>query len=166
MHRHMQNFSFFAILAVLLGCAFFFSQLTELSDTARLQTDTPDAINEPLADIPPCDDSLDDRDALTCYNDAVQVSQQWVDHAVDELSVLETAVDERMAFMETQLAWEESRDADCEFIHDKSNSSQIANLRQAKCLLSHNLARLEQLESYLCELYGASDCDQTEVTSP
>lgn len=166
MHRHMQNFSFLAILAVLLGCAFFFSQQTELGQDARLQTNTPVGNDETLTEIPTCDDSMHGHDALACYDKAANISERWVTHFVDELLALEKTDDERMAFMETQLAWEASRDADCEFIYEKSESEQTADLKRAQCLLSHNLARLEKLEGYLCDLYGASNCNLTEATSP
>lgn len=163
MHRHMQNLSFFAILTVLLGCAFFFSQQTELGDDARLQTSTPD---KPLEDIPNCDDIVDESDASDCFTQAVQISEQWMEYAENKLLAQETAVDERMAFTEAQLIWEDSRDADCEFLHRKSDTPHIANLKQSQCLLSHNLARLEVLESYLCDLYGSTNCKLTEMTAP
>ncbi len=57
--------------------------------------------------------------------------------------------------MQVQLAWEESRDAECDFIKDMSQDKEEAALNELICLQNHNLDRFEQLQIYYNEWYAA-----------
>jgi len=162
----MQNISFLAILAVLLGCAFFFSQQTNLSSDASDEMESTDETGETLVDIPTCDDSLTGEEMLSCLNDAVEISGRLVDNAVDEILSMEPAADQRMDFMDTQLAWEDSRDMDCDYAFKKKDQSGDAVIQRAQCLLNHNRERLVKLESYLCDWFAESGCEPSALTSP
>jgi uncharacterized protein YecT (DUF1311 family) len=61
--------------------------------------------------------------------------------------------------MEVQLAWEESRDADCDYVKSMESEEGKAALNEAICLYDHNLSRYDQLQAYYCEWYDASPCD-------
>lgn len=162
----MQNISFLAILAVLLGCAFFFSQQTNLSSIAPGDTEPTDETGETLADIPTCDNTLTDEETLSCLSDAVEISGRLVDNAIDELLAQEPAADQRMDFMDAQLAWEDSRDMDCDFVFNIKDQTGDAAIQRAQCLLDHNLERLARLESYFCDWFSESECEPSALTSP
>lgn len=162
----MQNISFLAILAVLLGCAFFFSQQTNLSSDTPDETEPTDEKDETLADIPTCNDSLTGEEMLSCLNDAVEISGRLVDNTVDEILSLEPAADQRMDFMDTQLAWEDSRDMDCDYAFNKNDQTGDAAIQRAQCLLDHNLERLARLESYLCDWFTESGCEPSALSFP
>ncbi len=166
MQRHMQNISFIAIVGVLLGCAFFFSQLTDMDGTDMVETDSPPETKKSIADIPECGAALTDEDALECYLEAAQIADQLVQEKVEQILAIETESDYRMAFIEMQQAWEDSRDADCEFIRQQTNENGQESDKAERCLLEHNLGRLTQLEEIYCEWYGDVDCDPSQMSLP
>lgn len=161
MRRNMQNLSFLAIIGVLLSCAFFFSQQIndESSDELVEATETVIADPETLEDLPDCSGLEEDEESLACYTEAALLSEYLVEAKVDAILAMESESGDRMDFMEIQLTWEESRDADCEYVQTMASDDAEAALSEAICLYEHNLARYDQLESYYCEWYDASICN-------
>ncbi len=166
MQRHMQNISFIAIVGVLLGCAFFFSQLTKMDGTDLKETDSQPEAKMSIADITECDAALTGEDAQECYQEAAQIADQLVQEKVDQILSLETESDHRIAFIEMQQAWEDSRDADCEFIRQQSDDNGQESGKAEACLLEQNLTRLTQLDEIYCEWYGDVDCDPSQISVP
>jgi uncharacterized protein YecT (DUF1311 family) len=164
MQRHMQTISFLVIIAVLLGCGFLFSQQSNLNEPDIPQTETPVENRETVADIPDCSklDSLDE--VAACYDNAVAMSNRLVNAALDAILDIEFDPDERIAFMDVQLSWEKSRDADCAFVYDREEDMKKAQIEEAICLTDHNLSRLALLEKYYCEWYTAEDCREVDNT--
>ncbi len=160
MRRNMQNLSFLAIIGVLLSCAFFFSQQTknELSDNLTLTTETEMSNPATLEDLPDCSRVETDEERLSCYAEAAVLSEYLAEAKVDAILSMESESEDRMAFMEIQLTWEESRDADCAYLKSMASDETEADLAEAVCLYEHNLARYDQLESYYCEWYDDSTC--------
>lgn len=158
MRNQMQNFSFLAIVAVLLGCAFFFSQQTKLGARSSQATVTSIPSGKTIADIPDCqsEEALDDQ--TNCYLNALEISTQLLDTKVDEILTMETESERRVAFLEVQFAWEASRDADCAFLAEMASDDDESKLRESACLQEQNLARLTQLEEVYCEWYAVSPC--------
>ncbi len=158
MQRHMQNISFLAIVGVLLGCAYFFSQLTNVSQREVPAAVTPSQALETVADIPDCDADMAGEDVLACFEDAAEVSDHLVENAVDEIRQLESDPERRVAFLDTQIAWEESRKADCDLVLAMADDMEQGKILRASCLRDRNLLRLAQLEEYICDWYSTSDC--------
>jgi uncharacterized protein YecT (DUF1311 family) len=158
MQRHMQNISFLAIVGVLLGCAYFFSQLTKVSQREVPPAVTPSQAPETVADIPDCDADLAEQDVLACLVDAAEVSDHLVENAVDEIRQLESDPERRVAFLDTQIAWEESRKADCDLVYAMADDTEQGETLRASCLRERNLQRLAQLEKYICDWYPTADC--------
>jgi|GEM_PF-879705 uncharacterized protein YecT (DUF1311 family) len=168
MRRHMQNISFLAIIGVLLSCAFFFSQQTKsnLADPLPDETVTTAPKVETLEDLPTCPDESSSPEGLACYSEAAEVSQRLVAAKVDEILALEPESSRRMAFMELQFAWEESRDADCTYVRELVDDPDQRLIEEKACLRDHNLDRLSQLENTLCDWYDLSSCQGSEATAP
>jgi uncharacterized protein YecT (DUF1311 family) len=154
----MQNISFFVIISVLLGCAFFFSQLTNRGQDESTVKVIPEKNQESADDIPECAADLPLDQAEACYVEAASVSKRLVDDAVDRILAMETNSDERIAFMDVQYNWEESRDSDCEFIFDRIEDPHEAKIKESICQRDQNLARLDQLEAYACDWFVEDGC--------
>ena len=161
MRRNMQNLSFLAIISVLLSCAFFFSQQTNKKTTsAPVQVmETEVAVPETIADIPDCTGLDSDKERLTCFSEAAVLSDLLVESKVDAILSEKPESEDRLAFMETQLAWEDSREADCAFVFAMTSNEAEAELNEAICLYEHNLDRYEQLQDYYCEWFDPSACE-------
>ena len=164
MRRNMQNLSFLAIIGVLLSCAFFFSQQAKSSRTTPIQQASASVASdtiEPISmdDLPDCSNLENNENRFACYSEAALISQQMVETKVNEVMAIETESQHRMEFMGSQLAWEDSRDKDCEMIQNMSQNEDEAALNQTICLVDHNLSRFFQLESFYCEWYDPSGCD-------
>jgi len=164
MQRNMQNLSFLAIIGALLSCAFFFSQLTQSNPPSPLsqETETEKAEKPELVsidDFPDCTNLESEEEILSCYKDATSLSQQLLESKIDAILEMEADSRHRMDFMEVQLSWEESRDTECNFVQGMSQSEEEAALNKLICLKDHNLARSEQLQSYYCEWYDSSSCE-------
>jgi len=157
----MQNISFLAIVAVLLGCAFFFSQQTKLEEEGSGAKIIPSKTPQSKADIPDCTDELGGEEAQACLSEAVEISEQLVEDMMDRVLAMETDPERRIDFREIQFAWEDSRDADCNYVRRMHAEDDQGEIDQAACLRDHNLARLEQLQEYLCEWYPDSSCSET-----
>ncbi len=157
MQRHMQNISFFVIISVLLGCAFFFSQLTNLDQGESANTVTPDD-DEMVDDMPACTGEMSQSEEEACYSEAVQISEKLVNDAVDRILDMEANSDERISFMDDQFDWEESRDADCSYVYGQTDDTLEAGIRESICLRDQNLERLDQLEAFYCDWFGEGDC--------
>ena len=164
MRNQMQNISFLAILAVLLGCAFFFSQQTNLGTRTTQATATSNPSGKTIADIPDCQTENTIDAQLNCFSDAVEVSQQLLDDKVDEILAMESESERRVAFLEVQFAWEASRDADCTFMAEMTPNDDEAAINENACLQEQNLARLGQLEEIYCEWYAISPCQDTAAS--
>lgn len=164
MRRNMQNLSFLAIIGVLLSCAFFISQQTQkkTSDSIIAVTETEVFSPETLDDLPDCEGLESDEESLSCYSEAVALSESLIDAKVDEILSLEADSEGRLAFMEVQLAWEDSRDADCDYVKEMTSEEVEAALQEAICIYNHNLSRYDQLQTYYCEWYDASSCEEDE----
>lgn len=163
MQRKMQNISFLVIISVLLGCAFFFSQLTNLDQGEPTSTVAPDDEDELAGEIPSCTDESSPSEKVDCYSEAALISENLVNDAVDRILDMETDSDERISFMDIQFDWEESRDADCSYIHDRTDDPQQAEIKESICLRDQNLDRLNQLEAYYCDWFGGGDCVSTST---
>jgi uncharacterized protein YecT (DUF1311 family) len=164
MQRNMQNISFFVIIAILLGCNFVFSQCTNPDASENAAEETSIADDETIADIPDCSDIKSEDDLIPCYQDAVAISNRLVDSAVDDIIALEADSDERLTFLDVQMTWEESRDAECSFVFDRETDPQKAKADQLKCLLEENLDRVNQLQIYLCDWYADDLCPEDGLT--
>lgn len=156
--RNMQNLSFLAIIAALLSCAFFFSQQTKTNLSAPLPqaSQTANVAPKSIEDIPDCTGLETVEESQACFSRAAVLAQQLMDSKVDAILELETDSQRRMDFIEIQLAWEESRNKDCEYIKALSSSDGQSALSEALCLREHNLDRYEQLTSYYCHWYNPS----------
>jgi uncharacterized protein YecT (DUF1311 family) len=151
---------------MLMSCAFFFSQQTKPDQEAtppQEEVDTGAPKVETLADVPDCSVEQDEQSTLVCFSRAAAVSARLVDARVDEILTYESDTNHRMDFMESHLAWEDSRDADCTFVRSFEESEIQKDIAEADCLQERNLARLAQLEETLCGYYQADSCLETDT---
>ncbi len=168
MRRQLQNISFVAFIGMILSCAFFFSQQTK----ANLRTPTPvktvtvapDSFT--IEDVPECPADLPFVEREICLESAVEVSGLLLDVRVDEILAQTPLSEERMAFMELEFAWEESRKADCEFMRIRVEDELTASVRYLSCLTARNLNRLTQLEDFLCQSDSNLACPTGGSTVP
>ena len=164
MQRHMQNISFIAILGVLLSCSFFFSQLTNLG-SENINTSEPQIEQVgTIEDIKKCTDDMADEEGFSCLEESVEVSQQLLDEKIDEILAQETESDRRIAIVESQNAWEESRDADCSMVFVMTAGDQQNRIDEMICLRDHNLERIKTMEENLCKWYGTPACLHDDST--
>jgi uncharacterized protein YecT (DUF1311 family) len=156
--RHIQSISLVVIAGLLLSGAFFISQQTRSGEERRRSTGTPHVNGSATEEIPTCTDVSAQDEQIACYVEAVRVSDDRVMFVVDELLAMEPDSARRLAFLDTQFAWEKSRDVDCAFLRDSIADAGERELRELICLLEHNLQRLEQLERFCYEWYDLADC--------
>ncbi|MCB2210217.1 DUF1311 domain-containing protein [bacterium] len=164
--RRQQNLSFIALIATLMSCAFFFSQQTKTEQQpARMEEDLNSGAPkvETLADVPDCSAEQDEQSTLVCFSRAALVSTRLVDARVDEILSYETDTARRMDFMDSHLAWEDSRDADCSFVRSFEDSDIQKDIAEAECQQEHNLERFAQLGQTLCGNYQADSCSEIEL---
>lgn len=109
--------------------------------------------------MPNCAGLTSNEEAIPCYAEAAQVSNAMVMSMVDELQQMETDAMRRVEFIESQFAWEESRDAECEFLRYSTVEVGDGILQELMCLTNLNLSRLERLEQYRFEWYCTEDCE-------
>lgn len=147
-----------AIAGFLLAGAFFISQQTRSGEERRRSIVTPRANGSTTDEIPTCSEVSGRDEQIACYVNAVLASDARVMSVVDELLATDPNSARRLAFLDTQFAWEDSRDADCAFIRGSIADAAESELQELICLLEHNLLRLEQLERYRCEWYDMADC--------
>ena len=163
MRRHQQNISFVAIIGILLSVAFFFSQQVNNQSTLGEQTDTSLPKVETLEDIPDCSVDLDGTTEAACYAQAATLSTQLVEAKVDAILNLEADTGKRMAFIETQSSWEESRNADCAFVAELAEETEEADISRNVCQYEHNLERNALLKALICEYYDSSVCETLDT---
>ena len=156
--RHIQSISLVAIAGLLLAGAFFISQQTRSGDGGRRSTITPHANDSTTEEIPSCTDVSGQDEKIACYVEAVRASNERVTSVVDELLAMQPDSARRLSLLDTQFAWEESRDADCAFLRGSIADADERELQEMMCLVERNLSRLEQLERYRCEWYDLADC--------
>lgn len=162
--RHIQSISLLMIAILLMVTAFIISQQTRRGDGQQALTVTPHVEVGSLSEVPDCTGIEARQDALACYSDAAQVSEALVLSEVEMLTLLETDASRRMEFLETQFTWEDSRDADCEFVRGAAIDAADGKVQELMCLTEHNLARFEQLEGYRCEWYQPGECEEETDT--
>lgn len=157
--RHKQSISLLMIAGVLLIVAFIISLQTRPSENRRRLTATPNIDSVQLDDIPACEDMVSLEAEVACNQEAVQIAERLVMSLVDELLALEMEAEQQTAFIEAQITWEDSRDADCAFVRSVSADETIGELNELNCLLEYNLLRLEQLERFCREWYELEGCE-------
>ena len=158
MQRHMQNISFLAIVAVLLGCAFFFSQQTKLEEqNPEKEVDTI-AAPVTLDDVPACSVELEGDESLAFLIESVETSERLVESMVDQILAEETDTERRISFRKVQFSWEESRNTECAYVGEMDSDKDLGEIEEAVCLRDRNLERYEQLKGYLCEWYQGDSC--------
>lgn len=158
MRRNMQNISFVTLVSVLLSCAFFFSQQTGDPSSKTEEAATPVPTVETLEDLPECPEDGPSEAAAACYAEAAIASGQMVAAQADAILALETDSGKRMAFVESQQSWEESRDADCAFAGELAAEPAQQEIAENACLRDHNVDRFSQLEAIRCEYYAPASC--------
>ena len=165
MQRHNQNFSFLAIIATLMGCAFFFSQKTNNPDDAASSSEgvmTASQV-ESVVDLPDCSADLDDAAYLDCLTQAVDVSQMLLDSKLDDILDLTADSDLRIKFVESQINWEDSRDADCDLVQGLESDFTQAGIDEKTCLRDANLERLDYLNLLYCDLNPDAVCPEEDL---
>ena len=160
MRRHSQNISFLAIIATLMSCAFFFSQKTNNPGDSAAKTDGGiDASEiESVVDLPDCSAYQDDSDLLACLSQAVEVSQTLLDSKQDAILALTMDSDLRIKFVESQMNWEDYRDADCDLVQSLETEPTLKDIDEAICLRDANLERLDTLTLLYCDMAPESGC--------
>jgi len=166
MQRHMQNISFLVILGVLLSCAFFFSEQIRVVEDPVGEKSTAIPAVETRQDLPDCSGVTDDESRFTCFMEAAALSGRLVENLTDQILSQEEDSAGRMAFLEMQQAWEDSREADCRFVQEKAKSEVQGETELDRCLVDRNLARLDQLEAYFCDYYEAASCEASAQSEP
>jgi uncharacterized protein YecT (DUF1311 family) len=161
--RHIQSISLVAIAGLLLAGAFFISQQTRSGDERRRSIITPQVDSSTSKEIPTCTDVSGQDEQIACYVEAVRASNERVTSMVDELLAMQPDSARRLALLDTQFAWEESRDADCAFLRGSITDTDERELQELMCLVERNLSRLEQLERYRCEWYDLADCEDEDA---
>lgn len=146
------------IAVFLLALAFIISQQIRSEKRSPRITSTPHMDGSTIGEVPTCVDNESDDAALACYREAAEVSDLLVMSLVDEIIALEPVPSRRVAFLETQIAWEESRDANCDFVRGSTSDDFTGELQSLICLRDHNLARSNQLERYRCDWYQPKSC--------
>lgn len=165
MQRYNQNFSFIAIIATLMGCAFFFSQKTNNPDDAASSSEgvmTASQV-ESVVDLPDCSAGLADADYVDCLTRAVDASQLLLDSKLDEILALTMDSDLRIKFVESQITWEDSRDADCDLIQGLGKDPTQGDVDEKTCLRDANLERLDYLNLLYCDLNPVADCPKDDL---
>ena len=162
----MQNISFLVIVGVLLSCAYFFSEQTRVVEEPEDGTATAIPTVESRESLPECSELTDDKTLSDCYQEAGAISQRLVDNLKDQILSYQDDSADRMAFLEMQQAWGKSRDADCGFVHDQAGSDTQGEIERERCLVDRNLARLDQLEAYLCDYYESPTCKASVQSNP
>lgn len=157
--RHKQSISLLAIAGILLILAFYISQQTRSGDDKSRQTVTSLPNIGTLSDLPDCAELLSSGEGLACYVEAAQISEAKVLSFMDELLTLEPEMDRRIAMMGAQIAWEDSRDADCTLVRGAAAGDDDGVLQEMICRTGYNLSRLEQLEQFRCDWYDSAGCE-------
>jgi len=164
MQRHMQNISFIAILGVLLSCSFFFSQLTNFGGENIINTESKINAGDPIEAVPSCTDELTGEERISCLEKNVEISQQRLEEKINNLLAQETESERRIAIVESQNEWEESRDADCSMIFVMTSGEQEDQIDQLVCLRDYNLERIESMDDKLCQWYDMPYCLDDDTT--
>lgn len=160
MRRHSQNISFLAIIATLMSCAFFFSQKTNNPNENTPQADG--VINaseiESVVDLPDCSAAADDEELSDCLTQAVEASQTLLDSKLDAILAQTTDSDLRIKFVESQMNWEDSRNADCDLARGLESDPTLKGIDEGICLRDANLDRLDYLNLIYCDMAPNVDC--------
>ena len=160
-NRHRRSIFLLGIAGLLLAGAFYISQQIRSGDDRPGFRPSSPIEKVTLDDIPMCAERVSIEEKRTCYIEAVEISESLVDSVVDEVLALEPETARRIAFLETQNVWEESRAADCAFVRGAASEEVNKDLQELVCMLDHNLSRLEQLEQYRCVWFYSGDCDSS-----
>lgn len=161
MRRHSQNLSFLAIIATLMSCAFFFSQKTnsdnDSSDTVQLASVNASQV-ESVMDIPDCSLERTNEDQLQCLSQAVDALDDLLDLKLNAILDQMSDSELRIKLVESQMSWEDSRDADCELVRDLEGDADQMDINEKTCLQEANLERLDYLNVVYCDLNPDADC--------
>jgi len=159
----MQNISFIIIIGMLLSCAFFFSQQSrgnlQPEATEITPTTTFNGVSLQVEDIPDCHEEVTHSQELDCLQESLKMSSALLDAKLDEMLLLEPDASRRFDFMEMHYAWEDSRQADCEYVLEVSGGTSETDLPYLRCMFSHNMQRLDDLNAYFCEWHATSLCE-------
>ncbi len=161
MRRHMQNISFLAIIATLMGCAFFFSQQNNNSSddsTSPLSGAASVPVVESVVDVPDCASADFDGDVMACLSQAVEATQTLLDSKLDAILALTMDSNLRIKLVDSQMNWEDSRDADCDLLRGLETDSDQKDMDEMTCLREANLERLDYLNLLYCEIAPEADC--------
>ena len=161
MRRHMQNISFMAIIATLMSCAFFFSQKNNnnVDDADSALSGVANAsLIESAVDVPDCSNEDSDADQLDCLSQAVKASQSLLDSKLDAILAMTTDSDLRIKLVESQMNWEDSRDADCDLIRGLEGDVAQKDMDEKSCLRESNLERLDYLNLIYCDMDPDAVC--------
>jgi uncharacterized protein YecT (DUF1311 family) len=162
--RHKQSISLLVIAGVLLLIAFYISQLIRPADEQPRLPATPISENATQDDLPACEDAAPGEEQMLCHSETVRITEALLMAEVDDILSQEPDAERRIAFMDTQITWEDSRDADCGFVSAGIDDDWDAFLQELICLKSYNLARLDQLEHFRCEWYPSENCEENADT--
>jgi len=161
MRRHMQNISFLAIIATLMSCAFFFSQKNN-NGTDDITSNQPGLTNasliESAVDVPDCstEDTIEEQE--NCLSRAVDATQSLLDSKLNAILSLTTDSDLRIKLVESQMNWEDSRDADCDLVSGLESDLDQKVIDGQTCLRDSNLERLEYLNLIYCDIDPDVEC--------
>ena len=156
--RHRQSITLLTLAGILLVIAFYISLQTRSNDRKQGLTVTPQADLNTQGGMPDCTGLTSIEEAIPCYSEAAQVSDAMVLSLVDELMEMEPDTARQVAFIESQFAWEEARDAECTFLRGAADDVSDGILEELICFTNLNMARLERLEQYRAEWYCTEDC--------
>ena len=150
--RHMQSITLVVIAGFLLLIAFYISQQTRSGNQRSRLTVSQNPSDRSLQEMPDCEGLKTTQEKLTCYTEAAQVSHGLVLLLVDEIIQLEPESTRQLDLIESQIAWEDARNAECVFMSGAIDDDEDAALQELICLTEQNLARLERLKQYRTEL--------------
>ena len=165
MRRHSQNISFIAIIATLMSCAFFFSQKNNNPEDPTTTAEGVITASEvgSVVDLPDCSADLDEAEQLTCLTQVVDASQVLLDSKLDDILDLTTDSDLRIKFVESQINWENSRDADCDLVQGLEEDPTQKRIDEKTCLRDANLDRLTYLNLLYCDLDPDAACPEEDL---
>jgi uncharacterized protein YecT (DUF1311 family) len=160
MRRHSQNISFIAIIATLMSCAFFFSQQTSNPEDESASSEGVISASEveSVVDLPDCAADLDEAAQLDCLTQTVDATQILLDSKLDDILDLTPDSDLRIKFVESQISWEDSRDADCDLVAGLEADPTQKAIDEKTCLRDANLDRLAYLDLLYCDLSPDANC--------
>jgi len=155
--KHMQSITLMALAGFLLVIAFYVSQQTQTGERKPSITVTPHESHNSVREIPNCSEDLPIHEALICYNEASQISEALVSLVEDKLVQLESDPARRVVLIESQIAWEEARNTECNLVGKMNGGGNEGLLQELICRTELNLAHLKRLEHYHEDWYAEGE---------